>query len=106
LDGVRFGAGVAVGHDLPGTPLWLGGAVVPHAIVAFARHTARDRGWSSGTELAALLQVRARWFFGALRVGAEVTEPPLRARGTNARLRWGHVRLLVGLELGLRLPPL
>jgi hypothetical protein len=105
LDGIRFGAGVAIGGDLPGTPLWLGGAVVPHALLAFARHTERDRGWSSATELSALLQVRARWFFGGLRVGAEITEPPLRAQGTDASLRWGHVRLLVGLELGLRLPP-
>lgn len=106
LDGIRFGAGVALGADLPGTPLWLGGAVVPHAVLAFARDTDRDRGWSSATELSALLQVRARWFYGGLRVGAEITEPPLRAQGTDASLRWGHVRLLVGLELGLRLPPL
>jgi hypothetical protein len=105
LDGIRFGAGAAFGHDLPRTPLWLGGAVVPHAMLAFAKDTQSDRAWSSSTELAALLQIRARWFFGALRVGAEITEPPLRARGTGASLRWGHVRFLVGLELGLRLPP-
>ncbi|HET6584138.1 MAG TPA: hypothetical protein VFG69_11830 [Nannocystaceae bacterium] len=105
LDGVRFGAGVGVGADLPGTPLWLCGSVVPHAVWASARHTARDRGWTSATELSALLQVRAAWFFGALRVGADITAPPLRARGTGADLRWGSVRLLVGLELGLRLPP-
>jgi hypothetical protein len=106
LDGIRFGAGLALGSDLPGTPLWLGGAVVPHALLAFARDTDRDRGWSSATEISALLQVRARWFYGGLRVGAEVTEPPLRAQGTDASLRWGHLRLVVGLELGLRLPPL
>ncbi len=105
LDGIRFGAGLALGHDLPRTPLWLGGAVVPHAILALARHTSSDRGWSSATELAALLQVRAKWFYGGLRVGAEITEPPLRAQGTGASLRWGHVRFLVGLELGLRIPP-
>jgi hypothetical protein len=105
LDGVRFGAGVGVGADLPGTPLWLGAAVVPHAVWALARHTSRDRGWTSATELSALLQVRARWFYGGLRVGAEITAPPLRARGTGADLRWGSARLLVGLELGLRLPP-
>lgn len=105
LDGVRFGAGLALGHDLPRTPLWLGGAVVPHAVLAFARHTDRDRGWSSATELSALLQVRAKWFLGGLRVGAEITEPPLHAQGTGASLRWGHVRFLVGLELGLRIPP-
>lgn len=106
LDGVRFGAGVAIGAELPGTPLWLGGAVVPHAVWAIARHTDRARAWTSATELAALLQVRARWFYGGLRVGAEITEPPLRARGTDVVLRWGHVRLLVGLEIGLTLPGL
>jgi len=106
LDGIRFGAGVAFGAELPGTPLWLGGAVVPHAMWAIARHTESDREWTSATELAALLQVRARWFYGGLRVGAEITEPPLRARGTDVALRWGHVRLLVGLEIGLTLPGL
>lgn len=105
LDGIRFGAGVGAGADLPGTPLWLGGTVVPHAVWAIARHTARDRGWTSATEVSALLQVRARWFYGALRVGAEFMAPPLSARGTGADLRWGPVRLVVGLEVGLRLPP-
>lgn len=105
VDGVRIGAGVALGHALPGTPLWLGGSVVPQAAWTLARGRGRASGWSSATELAVLAQLRAGAVLAALRLGIELAAPPLRASDRGTELRFGVVRFVFGLEIGVLLPP-
>ncbi len=103
IDGVRFGVGVAAGAPFARGAFWAGGSVVPQFAWATARDRTRTSGASSTTEVAALLQARwPAWLLG-LRLGAEVTAPPLRAIGERGRLRLGTLRFLVGLELGFRM---
>lgn len=105
VDGVRFGAGVAIGSPIPGSPVWLGGAVLPQAAWTVARGRGRAGGWSSVTELAALAQLRVRPLLVGLRVGVELAAPPLKLEDRGAALRFGAARLVIGLEVGVLLPP-
>lgn len=104
LDGVRAGAGLAVGS--PWRAWWFGGSVVPGLVWARARDRARDDAIGSLTEFAALTQWRGRrGLFLAARVGLDVAAPALRAVGRADTLRVGQVRFVAGLEVGLVLPP-
>ncbi len=104
VDGVRFGAGIAIGSPIPQSPVWVGGSILPQAAWTLARGRGRDGGWSSVTELAGLAQVRTRPVLVGLRVGVEIAAPAIAAKDRMAELRFGNVRMLIGLEVGVLLP--
>lgn len=104
IDGVRVGLGLAIGSPLAGGALWLGGSVVPQLAWTVARDRSSTSGVSSTTELAGLLQWRGPSWLVGLRIGAELTGPPLRAIGEHGDVRLGVLRFVAGLDVGLRLP--
>ena len=104
VDGLRVGAGLALGAPIPRSPVWIGGAAVPQVAWTVARGRGRATGWTSVTELGALVQLRLRGvLLVGLRVGVELAAPPLiRAqRRRPPALRNRAVRR--GLELGVLL---
>jgi hypothetical protein len=107
LDGIRVGAGLAVGAPLGKRKIpWLGLSLVPHALWTRAADRTARSAWAASLEPAVLLQVRPPpGVVVGFRLGVEVISPQIRVIGENAALRWGAVRLLAGLEIGLRLPP-
>ena len=104
VDGVRVGAGVALGSPIPRSPVWLGGAIVPQAAWTLARGRGRASTWSSVTELTALAQLRTHGVLVGLRVGVELAGPPLAAKNGPDRIRLGTARFVAGLEIGVLLP--
>lgn len=104
VDGVRIGAGVALGSPIPGAPVWLGGAIVPQAAWTLARGRGRASTWSSVTELTALAQLRTHGVLVGLRIGVELAGPPLDAKNGADHLRLGTARFVAGLEIGVLLP--
>jgi hypothetical protein len=105
VDGLRVGAGLAIGHVVPAAPLWLGGSVVPQLAWTLARGRGHAGGSSSITELAALAQLRLGGVLAALRLGIELGAPPLRASDRATELRFGVLRFVIGIEVGMTLPP-
>ncbi|HWB81187.1 MAG TPA: hypothetical protein VG755_39760 [Nannocystaceae bacterium] len=103
VDGVRIGAGLAVGSPIPRSPVWLGGAVVPQAAWTLARGRGRASTWSSVTELSALAQLRTHGVLVGLRLGVELAGPPLAASNGPDRIRLGTARFVAGLEIGVLL---
>lgn len=105
-DALRVGAGLGVGARLPGRSWWLGGSAVPQIQWLWARDRGRDRGVAFVAELAGLAQWRhISGVVAGLRAGVELTGPPLRLYGSDAELRFGAVRFMVGVELGLLFAP-
>jgi hypothetical protein len=106
LDGVRFGAGAAFGSPLARRRLWAGASVLPRAAWTRAADRRAVSKWRSSTELAGLLQIRGRWWMIGVRVGADLTFPPVRARGHDRddTVRWGPVRFVSGLDLAFVFP--
>jgi hypothetical protein len=100
MDGVRFGAGLAAGTSVANARLWLGAGVLPRAMWVRASDRSAPSTWSSSTELAAVGQVRLRRIMLGLRVGVDLTLPPIVSQGVQDRLRWGPARFVVGLEVG------
>lgn len=102
LHGVRFGAGLAAGGSVAKHRLWLGALVMPQAQWVQARDRRVLEAWGFSLEASAVAQVRwARAFLGA-RTGADVTLPPISARGAGVRVRWGIFRYMAALEAGIR----
>jgi hypothetical protein len=100
VDGVRVGAGLAIGSPIPRSPVWIGGAAIPQAAWTLARGRGRASAWSSVTEVSALVQLRSRGVLVGFRVGVELAAPPLAASNENDRIRLGTARFVVGLEIG------
>lgn len=101
VDGVSVGAGLAGGA--PVGRWWFGVLALP----TFKWTRAIDRkpaiALSGGGELTAMVQYRRpHWVIG-LRTGVETTFRPVLARGSNDVIRWGPIRWLLVLELGVGL---
>lgn len=102
IDGVRTGVGIAFG-----TPIrawWIGGAAIPQLSWLRARDRRTDDDVGLVTEITGLAQWRARRFIAGLRLGVDVTTPPVRARGRSEHLRLGIVRFVAAVEVGFTLP--
>jgi hypothetical protein len=89
-----------------GAPLgrfWLGVLAMPALEWTHAQQIRTASAWAVGGEASLLGQVRQGHMVVGLRAGIETTFPALRAIGTNDVIRWGHLRALLVLEIGLRL---
>jgi hypothetical protein len=89
-----------------GAPLgrfWLGVLAMPAVEWTHAQQIRTASAWSAGGEASLLGQVRHGPMIVGLRAGIETSFSALRAIGTNDVIRWGHVRALLVLEIGLRL---
>jgi hypothetical protein len=95
-------AGLAAGAPLG--RFWLGVLATPSIEWTHAQQMIRTGSvWAVGGEASLLGQYRhGRWVVG-LRTGIETTFPAPRASGSNDVIRWGHLRALLVIELGLRL---
>ncbi|MBK8238668.1 MAG: hypothetical protein IPK74_24340 [Deltaproteobacteria bacterium] len=103
VDGVRVGGGAAFGGSVG--PWWIGGQVLPQLQWLFVRDRGRARGVTATTELAALAQLRTHGVWLGLRAGLELATPPVRLLGADDALRFGRARFVLGVEIGLQLPP-
>lgn len=92
--GLGLAGGAAVGR------LWIGALVLPSFNWTYARQVRASSGWFGGGELSAVVQYRRRHLVVGLRTGIETLFPAPRVPGTQAVIRWGHVRWLGVLELG------
>lgn len=102
VDGVRFGAGVLFGGAILDGRLWLGAGAIGRAFWAKAEDRRTDERWVSSTELVASLQLRTRRrFLLGFRTGADLTLPSLSIAGQHDALRYGPVRWVAGVNLGL-----
>jgi hypothetical protein len=89
-----------------GAPLgrfWLGVLAMPALEWTHARQIGTASAWAVGGEASLLGQVRYGHMVVGLRAGVETTFPAPRAIGTNDVIRWGHLRALLVVEIGLRL---
>jgi hypothetical protein len=99
-----------------GAPLgrfWLGVLAMPAVEWTHAQQVRTGSAWSVGGEASLLGQFRhQRWPSAAdgrgqlvigLRSGIETTFPAPRATGTQDVIRWGHLRALLVIEIGLQL---
>jgi hypothetical protein len=94
-------AGLAAGAPLG--EFWLGVLAMPSIEWTHARQIRTGSAWGVGGEASLLGQYRhGRWVVG-LRTGIETTFPAPRASGTRDVIRWGHLRALLVIEIGLRL---
>lgn len=103
VDGVRVGGGAAFGGSVG--PWWIGGEVLPQLQWLFVRDRGRARGVTATTELAALAQLRTHGVWLGLRAGLELATPSVRLLGSEDALRFGRARFMLGVEIGLELPP-
>lgn len=89
-----------------GAPLgrfWLGVLAMPALEWTHAQQLRAASAWAVGGEASLLGQVRQGHLVVGLRAGVETTFPAPRAIGTNDVIRWGHLRALLVVEIGLRL---
>lgn len=89
-----------------GAPLgrfWLGVLAMPAFEWTHAQQLRAASAWAVGGEASLLGQVRHGPMLVGLRAGIETTFPAPRAVGTNDEIRWGHLRALLVVEIGLRL---
>jgi hypothetical protein len=89
-----------------GAPLgrfWLGVLAMPAVEWTHAQQIRTASTWAVGGEASLLGQVRQGPVVVGLRAGIETTFTALRAIGTNDVIRWGHLRALLVVEIGLRL---
>lgn len=89
-----------------GAPLgrfWLGVLAMPALEWTHARQIGKASAWAVGGEASLLGQIRHGHMVVGLRAGIETTFPAPRAIGTNDVIRWGHLRALLVVEIGLRL---
>ncbi|PRQ05730.1 hypothetical protein ENSA7_44010 [Enhygromyxa salina] len=98
------GLGLAAGAPVARGQLWLGILAMPVIKWTHAEQLKSATAWAGGGELGALAQLRLGHLVMGVRTGVETTFPALRARGTQDVLRWGHVRWLLTLEIGLTIP--
>ncbi|KIG13945.1 hypothetical protein DB30_07361 [Enhygromyxa salina] len=95
------GLGLAAGTPVGDGRLWLGGLAMPAVKWTHAKQVRTATAWAGGGELSVLAQLRLAHVMVGVRTGVETTFPALRASGTQDALRWGHLRWLLVLEIGL-----
>ena len=100
------GVGLAAGAPVDSSGnLWLGGLVMPTLTWTHASNHAEGIGtastWSGGSELCVLVQYRLPRFVVGVRTGIETTFPAVRVVAGTDELRFGPVRWLLAIELGL-----
>jgi hypothetical protein len=93
--------GVAAGA--PVGAFWLGVLAMPAIEWTHASQIGTASTWSGGGEASLLGQFRHGKFVVGLRTGIETSFPAPVAHGTRDLIRWGHLRALLVLEIGLRL---
>ena len=95
------GVGLAVGAPVGESGrLWIGGLAMPGFSWNHIQQVRTATIWTGGGELGVLAQVRLpRWVLG-VRTGIETTFPAVRALGSPDVIRFGHLRWMLGLELG------
>jgi hypothetical protein len=94
--------GLAAGAPIPGAErFWLGALVMPAFKWTRAEQIRVATAWAGGGEASVLAQYRRDYLVVGLRTGIETTFPAPRASGSNATIRWGHLRWLLVLEIGL-----
>ena len=96
------GIGLAAGAPLDTAGhLWLGGLAMPTLIWTHAAEVGTASTWSGGVELGVLLQYRRPRFVLGVRTGIETTFPAVRVLAGTDELRYGPVRWILAIELGL-----
>jgi len=105
VDALRLGGGVLGGAAAARGRLWGGGGVLVRAQWAQARDVATASGWWASPAVVGALQYRGRILVVGGWLGADLMLPPLRARGDAHTVRWSTLRPMIGLHVGLRLPP-
>lgn len=94
---IGLAAGAPLGH------FWLGALAMPAIEWTHAQQIRAASAWAVGGEASLLGQARHGPLVVGLRAGIETTFPAPRAIGTNDVIRWGHLRALLVVEIGLRL---
>jgi hypothetical protein len=99
IDQLDVRLGLAAGSSIG--PVWIGGLIMPAAQWTRAEQLRVDSTWNVGGELSLLAQLWIGQPFVGLRTGIETNFPAPRAIGAGELVRWGHLRWLVVLEVGL-----
>ncbi len=81
---------------------WLGVLAMPAIEWTHASQIRSASTWSAGGEASLLGQFRHRKLVVGLRAGVETSFPAPRALGTRDVIRWGHLRALLVVEIGLQ----
>lgn len=102
VDGANIDGAVLVGLPLLRGQLWFGGGLGIGALGGYARDSVRASGWSAHLTVPIAVQLRLQRLFAEAYTGAEVGLPPLRFVGDATTLRWGQLRAMFGLRVGLR----
>ena len=96
------GVGLAAGAPLDSSGhLWLGGVVTPTLTWLHATQVGTASALAGGSEFAVLFQYRRPRFVLGVRTGIETTFPAVLVVAESDELRFGHVRWVLALELGL-----
>ena len=101
VDGLRLAAGLAAGGTVARGRLWLGGGVLGGAVGARARAEGSASGWAGRLTVPFIAQARLGWLLLGTHLGPQLTLPRLRFLGNNATLRWGRVRFVAGIRVGV-----
>lgn len=99
---VSAGLGLAAGAPLG--RIWLGGLAMPAVKWTYAEQVRSSSAWAGGGELCVLAQLRLAQLVLGVRTGVETTFPALRASGTQDVIRWGHLRWVLVVEIGIGIP--
>lgn len=105
VNALRLGAGVLGGAAGARGRLWSGGGALIRAQWAQARASGTAAGWWASPAVVGAIQYRAEILVVGLWLGADLSFPPLRARGDSHVLRWSMLRPMATLHMGIRLPP-
>lgn len=105
VDALRMGAGLLGGAAGKRGRAWAGGGALLRAQWARAQDSATAAGWWASPAVMGAIQYRGRILVVGAWLGADLLLPPLRARGDAHGLRWGMIRPMAALHVGLRLPP-
>lgn len=99
----QFSGRIGLAAGAPLGRVWLGVLAMPAFEWTHAQQIRAASAWAVGGEASLLGQVRHGPMVVGLRAGIETTFPAPRAIGTNDVIRWGHLRALLVIEIGLRL---
>jgi hypothetical protein len=99
----QFSGRLGLAAGAPLGQVWLGVLVMPAFEWTHAQQIRAASVWAVGGEASLLGQLRHGPMVVGLRAGIETTFPAPRAIGTNEVIRWGHLRALLAIEIGLAL---
>jgi hypothetical protein len=99
----QFSGRLGLAAGAPVGRFWLGVLAMPSVEWTHAQQIRAASAWAVGGEASLLGQVRHGPMVVGLRAGVETTFPAPRALGTNDVIRWGHLRALLVIEIGLAL---